>query len=77
MKQGSSSYNMTDMKREPRVRAVNPAGVSQIGEAMGNHATDTTHNLHGSSEAMYSGRGFSAPHDAGKTVHHSGSQGRR
>ena len=77
MKQGSSSYTVADMKREPHSRAVNPAGVAQIGSAMGNHATDVTENLHGSSEALYSGRGFEAPHDAGRTVHHGGSQGKR
>lgn len=77
MKQGSSSYTVADMKREPRPRAVSPAGVSQIGSALGNHTTDTSENLHGSSEPMYKRRGFEAPHDAGRTIHHGGSQGRR
>lgn len=55
--------------------AVNPAGVSQIGQALGNHATDTGRVLHGAQEAMHKGRGFSAPGIA-STNHHSGSQGK-
>lgn len=77
MKQGSGNSSMGQTKREPIARAVSPAGVSQIGSSMGNHATDVTHNLHGTSESMYKGRGFEAPHDAGRTVHHGGSQGKR
>jgi hypothetical protein len=78
MRQGqASSSGPAGRKIEPRSHAVSPAGVSQIGEAMGNHATDVTENLHGSSEALYSGRGFEAPRDAGRTIHHGGSQGKR
>lgn len=77
MKQGSASYTVADKKREPHSQAVSPAGVSQIGSAMGDHATDTGKILHGASKSLYSGRGFEAPHDAGRTVHHGGSQGRR
>ena len=78
MKQGSG-INSRDGSRkiEPRSHAINPAGVSQIGSAMGNHATDTGKILHGSSISMDAGRGFEAPRDAGRTTHHSGSQGRR
>lgn len=77
MRQGqASSSGPGSRKIEPRAHAVSPAGVSQIGEAMGNHATDTARNLHGSSEPMYKGRGFEAP-KAGVTIHHGGSQGRR
>jgi hypothetical protein len=64
-------------KIEPRAHAMNPAGVAQIGSAMGNHATDTGKILHGASVSMDRGRGFEAPKDAGRTVHHGGSQGKR
>lgn len=67
---------MNGKKVEPRAMAINPAGVSQIGQALGNHATDTPHTLHGAQEAIHAGRGFNAPHDAGRTVHHQGSQKR-
>jgi hypothetical protein len=50
--------------------------VSQIGQALGNHATDTGKILHGSSISMDAGRGFEAPKDSGKTIHHGGSQRR-
>ena len=78
MKQGSaSSSGPGSRKVEPRARAVNPAGVSQIGSALGNHATDTQGKiLHGASEELYKGKGFEAP-KTGTTIHHSGSQGRR
>jgi len=63
-------------KREPIAKAVSPAGVSQIGEAMGNHATDSQGKiLHGVSKPLYIGRGFEAP-KVGTTVHHGGSQRR-
>lgn len=65
------------MKREPIAHAMNPAGVSQIGQALGNHATDQGKILHGASISMNAGRGFEAPKDAGRTVHHGGSQGKR
>lgn len=52
---------MSGMKREPIPYAVNPAAVSQIGEALGNHATDTGKILHGASEPMYEGKGYKAP----------------
>ena len=68
---------MNGKKREPIAHAMSPAGVSQIGQALGNHATDQGKILHGASESMHAGRGFEAPKDSGKTVHHTGSQGRR
>lgn len=77
MKQGSGNNSNAGRKTEPNSRAVSPAGVSQIGSAMGNHVTDQGKILHGVSKPMYEGRGFEAPHDAGRTSHHSGSQGRR
>lgn len=70
--------SMSGRKREPIAHAINPAGVSQIGSAMGNHASDAGGKiLHGSSISMDAGRGFEAPMDAGRTVHHNGSQGKR
>lgn len=77
MKQGSSSYTAAEKKREPMVHSVSPGGVSQIGSAMGNHVTDNGQILRGASLPMYSGRGFEAPHDTGRTIHHGGSQGKR
>ena len=76
MKQGSASSSGSGSRKvEPRARAVNPAGVSQFGEALGNHATDTGKILHGASEELYKGKGFEAP-KTGTTIHHGGSQGR-
>jgi hypothetical protein len=63
------------MKREPIARAIDPAGVSQIGEAMGNHATSVGKILHGASKELYAGKGFEAP-KTGTTQHHCGSQGK-
>jgi hypothetical protein len=68
---------MNGKKREPIAHAMSPAGVSQIGQALGNHATDQGKILHGASKSIDAGRGFEAPKDSGKTVHHGGSQGRR
>jgi hypothetical protein len=76
MKQGqASSSGPGGRKREPIAHAVSPAGVSQIGESLGNHATDSTKILHGASEPMYKGRGFEAPMNK-PMRHHTGSQGR-
>jgi hypothetical protein len=74
MKQGSSSYNRPQMKREPIPHAQSVAGVSQIGTALGNKATDVPGTLPGGAKALNKGRGFSAPHDEGRTIHHGGSQ---
>ena len=63
-------------KVEPRAHAISPAGVSQIGSAMGNHATENGQTLRGSSVSLDKGRGFEAPKDEGRTTHRSGSQGR-
>lgn len=55
-----------------------PGVVSQIGEALGNHATDTTKILHGASAPMYDSQtkdSFGAP-KAKVTIHNAGSQGR-
>ena len=77
MKQGMGKSTMSGQKREPIAHAMNPAGVSQIGQALGNHATDQGKILHGASISMDRGRGFEAPKDSGRTIHHGGSQGRR
>lgn len=69
--------SMNSQKREPIAHAMNPAGVAQIGSAMGNHATGQGKILHGASVSIDRGRGFEAPTDAGRTVHHNGSQGKR
>lgn len=69
--------SMSGRKREPVAHAMNPAGVAQIGSAMGNHATDVGKTLHGASTSMDAGRGFEAPKDSGRTVHPGGSQGRQ
>ena len=63
-------------KVEPHGRNYTPGVVSQIGEALGNHATDTTKNLHGSSAPMYEGRDNNLAPKMGVTVHHGGSQGK-
>ena len=78
MKQGSGITSRDGARKiEPRAHAINPAGVSQIGSAMGNHSTDSQGKiLHGSSISIDAGRGFSPPRDAGRTVHHTGSQKR-
>lgn len=78
MKQGSGRSTMSGRKVEPSGKSYTPGVVSQIGEALGNHATDTTRILHGASAPMYEGRGnaFTAP--LTKCVpHKAGSQGRR
>ncbi len=77
MSQNRTVTSMSGRKMEPKAHAISPAGVSQIGSAMGNHATDTGKILHGASISMDAGRGFEAPKDSGRTVHHTGSQGRR
>ncbi len=63
-------------KVEPVPHAISVKAVSQIGVALGNKATDVPGTLRGGAEPMHQGRGFSAPHDAGRTIHHGGSQRR-
>jgi hypothetical protein len=67
---------MSGQKREPIAYAVDPAGVSQLGSAMGNHATGSGKILHGASKELYAGKGFEAPKDQGCTTHDCGSQGK-
>lgn len=76
MKQGqASSSGPGSRKREPVAHAVSPGGVSQIGESLGNHVTDSAKILHGAVEPLYKGRGYEAPMTK-STIHHGGSQGR-
>lgn len=63
-------------KIEPVSHSINPRAVAQIGLSMGNKATDVPHTLRGGVEDINKGRGFTAPHDAGRTIHHGGSQRR-
>lgn len=74
MRQGSAKH-VTSVKVEPTPSSINVRAVSQIGQALGNHATDST-TIHNPAEPMHLGRGFSAPHDSGKTVHHGGTNRR-
>lgn len=74
MKQGSGNSSAGGRKIEPLPKIVNVKAVSQIGSSMGNKAgiRDGIESV----ERMHQGRGFSAPIDSGRTVHHGGSQKR-
>lgn len=74
MKQGQGK-NTSEPKREPRSHAVSETYTSQIGTALGNHATDNGKILPNTPRQMYEGRGLKAPM-AGETSHRSGSQGK-
>ena len=77
MKQGMASRSGPGGRKiEPRGPNYTPGVVSQIGESLGNHATDTIKNLHGSSAPMYEGRHDNLAPKMGVTVHHGGSQGK-
>ncbi len=77
MKQGPVRH-VREVKAEPIAHAKNERAVSQIGSQMSNHATDHAGLLPKDKviEQMHKGRGFQAPHDAGRTIHHGGSQRR-
>ena len=67
MKQGrASSSGPGEQKREPISKAVNPAGVAQLGEHVGTRRAV---------ETLYQGHGYKAP-SSGSQVHHCGSQGK-
>ena len=67
VKQGrASSSGPNDRKREPISKAVNVAGVAQLGEMVGTRRAV---------ETLYQGKGYRAPM-GGQQVHRSGSQGR-
>ena len=55
-------------------RNYTPGAVSQIGESLGNHATDSGARLDPHAP-MYQGRGGAAPKTS-VTTHHCGSQGK-
>lgn len=65
MKQGSGNNSNEGRKREPIVHAINPGGVSEIG----NHVARNP-------ESLNAGRGFMAPSPVAETTHHCGSQGK-
>jgi hypothetical protein len=66
MKQGNASRSGPGgQKVEPTPHAINPAGVSQIGETVDKKAI----------ESFNQGRGYKAPM-SGRTIHHAGSQGK-
>lgn len=80
MKQGTGVTHIVPMggRKTPTGGNYSPGAVSQIGEALGNHATDSVRVLHGASAPMYAGKkAFMAPEDMSCTHHHSGSQGKR
>ena len=78
MKQGSGNSSRSATKPGTVVHVVDPKGVSQIGQALSNHATDTSRILHGVSKPLYPGRaGFTAPQPNSMATHKGGSQGRR
>lgn len=59
-------------------KSYTPGVVSQIGEALGNHATDSKKILHGASAPMYDSmtkESFGAPKPK-VTIHNAGSQGK-
>lgn len=77
MRQGRAGRDVREsMKVEPKAHALNERAVSQIGSSMGNHATERSEPLTKAVERMHKGRGFQAPHDAGRTIHQGGSQRR-
>jgi len=78
VKQGSATTSRGgSTKVEPMSRAVSPAAVDQMGNMLGNHATDQKGgSLHGGTVPLYQGRGLEAPM-VGTTIHKGGSQGRR
>jgi hypothetical protein len=77
MKQGRASVSGPGSRKvEPHGPNYTPGVVSQIGENLGNHATDSGKILHGSSAPMYAGRDDNLAPKAGMTVHHGGSQRR-
>jgi hypothetical protein len=66
MKQGASSYNAPQMKKEPVAKAKDVAAVSAIGQSVQYVKPD-----------LNAGRGYMAPKNANETTHKGGSQGRR
>lgn len=87
MKQGRASRDVSESyKRDPRANAMNVKGVSQIGQSMGDHITGKSKVLTNIPQPLHAGRGFNSPIGArgsagvgagGRTIHKTGSQGRR
>lgn len=72
-------------KTEPKARAINPKGVSQIGSSMGNKVMDRGKVVHGAIEPVRDGKGYAMPVGpsdnvkavgvgGGRTVYHCGTQ---
>lgn len=85
MRQGRASRDNNDgWKREPRPRAIVPAGVAQLGQRQGNHVTEQGSTRYGGVD-MAGGKGYKAPSGpaassgvgGGRDIHRSGSQGKR
>jgi len=78
MKQGQASRDRHDVGRKttPTTQAMSPAGVAQIGKAMGGMKHDDNITSQNSAVSMHAGRGFKGPEPSGKEVHKSGSQGK-
>jgi hypothetical protein len=75
MRQGKASRDVRESwKREPIPNIVNPRAVSQIGQALGNKATESGRVSGAVAETFYTGRGFKAPMKSIKT-RQGGSQG--
>ena len=77
MKQGRATHDgSASTKVEPRSQAVGLARVSQLGNHVGNHASDGPRSdLPVQREPLYTGRGLKAPM-VSETSHHCGSQGK-
>ena len=85
MKQGRASrttyYPPTN---HPSVRVVHPGGVDQMGQQMGNHTDRGDTGKGNPATPVFGGKGFEPGRPAaqhagpggGRTVHHSGSQGK-
>jgi hypothetical protein len=65
MHQGSGNNSDGGRKREPIAHAMDPGGVSEIG----NHVAKNPQSIH-------AGRGFMAPEPMAEDHHHCGSQGK-
>ena len=61
---GIASRNVANVrapKVEPRPNKMNVKGVSQIGQALGNHITEASKVLKGVAKPVYDGRGYAPP----------------
>ncbi|MDE2106420.1 MAG: hypothetical protein KGL39_54900, partial [Patescibacteria group bacterium] len=61
MKMKHISNVMGSQKVEPVARAVSPGAVSQIGNKIGNHASDGGGTIRVRHETMYEGKGYKSP----------------